>query len=232
MTLSVWMIVLLPLGTLLAVVYLGWRYARRGTTAVHRAAALGNASRLGELLSGSPALAHSEDLFGWRPLQYAAHWGQLESARVLLEHGAQVDHGSGRSPLQSAAAEGHRDMVEFLLAHGAGIDTPSPEDGATPLHSAIIGRHVEIVRLLLERGASVNARTKSNWTAAHLAAAEGDLEVVQALWEFGADWRAVNAAGHTPAETARHNGHPEVAEYVLRRLAEGTTSPGQPAQSG
>lgn len=60
---------------------------------------------------------------GWTPLHYAASTGQLEIARFLLEHQAEVDAPSpnGTTPLMMAARGGHIHVAKILLDAGADV---------------------------------------------------------------------------------------------------------------
>src|SRR5947209_2648550 len=58
---------------------------------VFEAAAVGDNGRLRELLAASPELANSWAPDGFTPLQLASYFGQVESARLLLERGADVN---------------------------------------------------------------------------------------------------------------------------------------------
>lgn len=68
------------------------------------------------------------------PLHYAAEAGNVESARLLLERGADLEaqDGDGHSPLHIAAIMSHPKMVEFLIARGAKIDAKN-KNGTTLL---------------------------------------------------------------------------------------------------
>ncbi len=83
---------------------------------------------------------------------------KLESARLLVEHGAKVDAKGplgGQTPLFDAARE-DLELTKFLLDAGANADARS-EDGYSPLHHT---RSAKITELLISRGADVNARDK------------------------------------------------------------------------
>ena len=58
---------------------------------------------------------------GWHPLHQAARSGFPQCARVLLEHGAEVDciTKTGWTPLMLAAEQGHKDTIKVLLDHNA-----------------------------------------------------------------------------------------------------------------
>ena len=91
--------------------YLAWRFVRRGTGAIHRAASRGDVARIEQLLLASPQAATAKDLMGLLPLEYAAYWGQIEAAEVLLARGAEVNEGRGWTPLHYAAAQDRPEMV-------------------------------------------------------------------------------------------------------------------------
>lgn len=71
-----------------------------------------------------------ETALGW-----AALYGHLESARVLLEAGADPNLGNegNWTPLMSAAYGGHADVVELLLKHGADPGYPGLPKAKPPL---------------------------------------------------------------------------------------------------
>ena len=56
-----------------------------------------------------------------RPLGTAAFSGDVESARVLLEAGANPngEGGGGSTPMQTAVANNNQELIELLEAHGA-----------------------------------------------------------------------------------------------------------------
>jgi uncharacterized protein len=59
--------------------------------------------------------------FGETPLHIVAVWGDVESARILLEAGAEIDVPGEHSytPLHEAIAQGHEELVALLLERGA-----------------------------------------------------------------------------------------------------------------
>ena len=102
-----------------------------------------------------------KDSLDGRPLRYAIQAGDVDMARLLLEHGAKPDEGSEPrlSPLMEAAAMGKPDMARVLLEHGANVNLPEPRSKMTPLHyAARYGASVPNVRLLLEHHADTTLK--------------------------------------------------------------------------
>ncbi|MCH2115673.1 MAG: acyltransferase family protein [Pirellulales bacterium] len=75
-----------------------------------------------------------EPTSGSSPLLIAALYGQLEAARSLIEHGADIQNKNpdGSTPLHVAAFFGYREIVELLLAEGADPNLKNNK-GETPL---------------------------------------------------------------------------------------------------
>ena len=96
----------------------------------------------------------------------AAHEGDEESARALLERGARVNAGKpeGITPLLLAVDSENLGLVKLLLDSGADIKARR-SDGYTALMDAAAAGNAEMVSLLLAHGAEVNARTAGGMTA-------------------------------------------------------------------
>jgi hypothetical protein len=172
------------------------------------------------------------------PLHAAAHEGHTYVARLLLEHGADLNARDkyGFTPLFYAAGGGHIDIVSILLEHGADVNARD-KTGNTPLHHvALLGKAV-VTKLLLELGADVNARDEYGWTPLHSAALRGNADVARLLLEHGADPSIRDKEGKTPLDVARERGHEEVArvieEFVKRRksVGVGAVAPQEPASA-
>jgi ankyrin repeat protein len=121
-------------------------------------------------------------------LQWAAHWNDLETVKLLLAAGAKpnVANRYGVTPLHEAATIGSSAIVAALLRAGAQADA-AYGDGETALMLAARAGSVESVTLLIEAGADANAAEKfRGQTALMLAAAENHAAVVKALLAAGA----------------------------------------------
>jgi len=87
------------------------------------------------------------------PLHHFAGNGDIESAALFLDNGADLtarDEEHASSPLAWAARKGQTRMVEFLLRRGAPPDVPDDPPGATPLEWATRRGHDDIVRILTD----------------------------------------------------------------------------------
>lgn len=85
---------------------------------------------------------------------YACMHGHIEAARLLLQHGAEINVVSGGfdyggTGLHYAALNGQRAMVEFLLQQGADRDVKDTKVGSTAAGWAEHGGHLELRDSLL-----------------------------------------------------------------------------------
>lgn len=96
-------------------------------------------------------------------LLFAVRAGDLESARRLVEAGADVNDADawGVSAVTLAAHGGHSELLEFLLDRGA--DANGSTAGFAALHEAVMRNDVRAARALLEAGADPNV-TLETWT--------------------------------------------------------------------
>ncbi len=111
-------------------------------------------------------------------LIYAARSNDVESIKVLLAAGADVNQvsGYGWSPLLVATQNRHYKLGSFLLDRGADPNLAN-RGGWTPLYLATDNRniengdypvrkpdmdHLDFIKLLLAKGANVNARVKDS----------------------------------------------------------------------
>jgi ankyrin repeat protein len=112
------------------------------------------------------------------PLLYAARDGRVESAKILLAAGAEIEHAdaNGITPLLMAITNDHVDMARFLIAQGANVKAVDWY-GRTPLWASIELRNMdvdsstfengvdrapslELIKVLLDKGVDVNVRIK------------------------------------------------------------------------
>jgi ankyrin repeat protein len=94
---------------------------------------------------------------GFTPLLHAAVSGDIETARLLVAAGADVNQAAadGATPLIVSIVKHHGDIALFLLEKGA--DPNVSEPGYTALHCASVTGQLDVAKLLLEKGANPNA---------------------------------------------------------------------------
>src|SRR5262245_56162867 len=108
--------------------------------------------------AGREALNYTVLRGGATPLLFAARVGDLESARLLVAAGADVNDAQpdGVSALVLAAHSGNGSVGALLLEHGA--DPNAFGSGYTALHAAVLRSDVQLVKALLAHGANPNVR--------------------------------------------------------------------------
>ncbi len=164
-----------PDGSLLAT-------GRRGRAATQApAAAQAPAPRVNDLATADAAAADAAfartantNGGGLTALVFAARQGDLESARILVDAGADVNQTTryGWTPLLTATQNRHYKLASYLLEQGANPNIAN-KGGWNPLYIATDNRnieggdypvrapdmdHLEFIKILLDRGANVNAR--------------------------------------------------------------------------
>ena len=98
------------------------------------------------------------------PLMFAALYGQLAVAKILVDQKQVPVNRPGWSPLHYACTNGHYDIALFLLDKGAAVDALSPNE-TTPLMMAIRAGNIQLARLLLDRGADIRIRNQQGYSA-------------------------------------------------------------------
>jgi ankyrin repeat protein len=128
------------------------------------AASRGDLDGLGRLIAtGADVNARDED--GLTPLCYAALTDQLETARYLVEHGADPFLDSC-SAFDTACGQSARRVTAYLY----GLQTATRADCfGTPLHAAAILGLEDLLSELLHDSVDVNARDHHQQTALHFA---------------------------------------------------------------
>jgi uncharacterized protein len=170
---------------------------------------------------------------GWMtPLMFAAREGDLESARHLLDGGADVNAvaGDGKNALSLAIFNGNYELASFLVDRKADVNNTDTQR-FTPLFWAVDRRNMEtapnfpwmvtadplpLIKKLLDAGANPNAIVNNTprarmragsprivfATALMRAAFSADLELVKLLLAYGADAKVISSDGETMVAAA------------------------------
>ncbi|KAJ5119743.1 hypothetical protein N7448_010412 [Penicillium atrosanguineum] len=121
------------------------------------------------LLLSYDATLEVTDSVGLSALYWAVSENQVETARFLLSHGADINRGvDGSTPLHSAITgvitENQMEMIHLVLEQGANVN-PADETSNLPLMRAAISSKADLVRLLLSKGADAHAKDDEGLTA-------------------------------------------------------------------
>ena len=166
--------------------------------------------------SGNFRMAHG----GSTALLFAARNGDIETARALVDAGADVGDtaAGGTSALVIAAHSGHGPLAIFLLT--AGADPNQAEAGYTALHAAVLRGQVGLVASLVDHGADLDAlvergtpgrRFSGDFSLRHqyvganalwLAARYGEPTILHLLVDAGANAFNIPSNGMTTVQAA------------------------------
>lgn len=116
--------------------------------------------------------------YGARPLHIAAAAGQVEIARILINHGASVDGLDDffQTPLHLAAIYGQTEAIEFLIHSGADVNARDLHL-TSPCLSAARHGHLMSVKALIDAGAEPRLQDFEDRTALFAAAKFGHFNV-------------------------------------------------------
>jgi ankyrin repeat protein/beta-lactamase regulating signal transducer with metallopeptidase domain len=175
-------------------------------TALMAAAIAGKPNAVGLLLDNKASIETRAEAWG-TSLVAAACQGQFDTARTLVERGANVNaagpptsmpmqpgpiqNSPGNTALHCAAMHGNSELIKLLLDKGADINAKGVR-GFSPLMAALSSsgrqdRNGPSILLLIDRGADVNASAEDGNTTLSLAVSQGLIDVVRALLAKGAD---------------------------------------------
>jgi ankyrin repeat protein len=109
----------------------------------------GNTSTVRDLIARGANPNYPDAEQGDRPLHRAAMEGRTETARALIELGADVNAADnfGWRPLHWAADGGHMDMIRLLIQKGAQANA-ADSDNQTAAHWADVNGHAEAATFL------------------------------------------------------------------------------------
>jgi ankyrin repeat protein len=206
-----------------------------GKTPLMLAARPVNSHRTVKLLLDHGADAKATNNWGATTLMAATAGGDVESARLLIQHGANVNamptptpdafvFNGGRSPLMWAAYRSDVPMIKALLAAGANINAEGLF--GTPLEQAAWHDCTDTCEFLLEHGANPNYVSHfDTFTALHWAASteRSDARMVKLLLAHGANPNigggdsvdAFLSVDQTPLMLARRRGETPVLATLL-----------------
>lgn len=143
----------------------GWRFPGTSFNLIHISAFFGLEMIVKSIISSKNFknqtlhdTVNSKSVYEMSPLHWAVRNGHYGVAKLLIDHGADVNtRGYGLPPLIWAVRNDHKDLAELLLDHNVEIDRMG--HGFTALHWASWEGREAMVRLLLDQGADTTKLT-------------------------------------------------------------------------
>ena len=184
------------------------------------AAAFTSRDELVRLLVSEPHLMKARTGLGETPLHYLAVENQIDSVKILMEHGAEINtqNDFGGAPLSEAAGLGYADLVACLLDHGAQLNLPGQKEPT--LHEAVRSGSPEVVSLILSAGADIDEPNDLRETAVHVAAESDDrAAILELLLTAGGRTDLRRIFDETPLDAATSSGSERCAAVLRARGA-------------
>ena len=155
---------------------------------------------------------------GWSPLIYAAANGHIETVKLLIEPGADVNLvRKNRTALLAAVSNKDSKCVELLIEAGASVNATFMDTikTTTPVREVVQCGTLKILSILIQAGADVNFG--GGQSPLFTAALYGKIEFIKPLVDAGADLNRQNDDGETPLhETLKY--FYQTSFYVLMDL--------------
>jgi len=160
-------------------------------------AAIGTADEVAAMIRADANAVRAATHFGWSALHVAAFAGNVATARVLIDAGADIHLRAKtrfrNTPLQVALLTGEYGTAKLLLERGADpLDRQAK--GFAPIHEAAFLGRADLVELLLEHGAELDSRSDDGRTALSEAMRGKHTELTELLRKKGAKGEKIEAS--------------------------------------
>ncbi|KAI1266477.1 hypothetical protein F5Y18DRAFT_359147 [Xylariaceae sp. FL1019] len=194
--------------------------------ALQAAAAQGHYVVVEELLrrhADVDALTTREDFTAGTALQAACEASRVDIVRLLLEHGADPNHGAGEDapPVVAAALHAEEEILELLVQRKPKLDVFGGWDHSSPLINAAAFLPVSSLKLLLDAGADINLQDNDGDTALIVASSRGDddKEAVEFLLNNGADIMHSSSRNENALQAAMKQENHECLEVLVEHVS-------------
>ncbi|XP_063152815.1 ankyrin repeat domain-containing protein 55 [Candoia aspera] len=187
-------------------------------TLVYQAAANGDINTLTTVIREDPSILECCDSEGCTPLMHAISGRQLDTVKLLLKMGANINtqDARGRTSLSLATYLGWLEGCVTLLRNGARQSIPD-KNGRLPLHAATADPSVRLLSVLLQQSdlTEVNHQDNEGMTSLHWAAFHNQPQHVQTLLHKGADPTLVDKDFKTALHWAVQSGNRILCSIIL-----------------
>ncbi|OCT58046.1 ankyrin repeat domain-containing protein 55 isoform X2 [Xenopus laevis] len=187
-------------------------------TVVYQAAANGDVNTLTAIIREDPSILEYCDNEGCTPLMHAVSGRQVDTVKLLLKMGANINtqDACGRTSLSVATYLGWLEGCISLLRNGAKQNIPD-KNGRLPLHAATAEPDARLLAVLLQQStlSEINHQDNEGMTSLHWAAFHNRPQHAQALLQKGADPTLVDKDFKTPLHWAVQSGNRILCSIIL-----------------
>ncbi|KAF4974947.1 hypothetical protein FZEAL_8210 [Fusarium zealandicum] len=182
-------------------------------------AILANKQDAVRFLIGAGSDVNSTDL-KLPPLFLAASVGSLDVAKLLINHGANVNQKgwSGQSYFVEVCSSGNLEGIRLLLENGAKASTTNLS-GRPMIAQAVKKGNIELASLLFKHGASPNSGDVTGNSLLAIAASQDRTDMVELLLENGTNPSSKNLSGLSVLADLIHKRKLDMAQLLLENGA-------------
>ncbi|KAM4053234.1 ankyrin repeat domain-containing protein 55 [Anomaloglossus baeobatrachus] len=185
---------------------------------VYQASANGDVNTLTAIIREDPSILEYCDNEGCTPLMHAVSGRQVDTVKLLLKMGANINtqDACGRTSLSLATYLGWLEGCMSLLRNGAKQNIPD-KNGRLPLHAATAEADVRLLSVLLQQStlSEINHQDNEGMTSLHWAAFHNRPQHVQNLLQKGADPTLVDKDFKTALHWAVQSGNRVLCSIIL-----------------
>uniref|UniRef100_H0VAV5 Ankyrin repeat domain 55 n=2 Tax=Cavia porcellus TaxID=10141 RepID=H0VAV5_CAVPO len=187
-------------------------------TMVYQAASNGDVNALTAVIREDPSILECCDSEGCTPLMHAVSGRQVDTVKLLLKMGANINmqDACGRTSLCLATYLGWLEGCVSLLRNGAKHNIPD-KNGRLPLHAATAEPDVRLLTVLLQQSnlSEINHQDNEGMTPLHWAAFHNQPQHTQMLLKKGADPTLVDKDFKTALHWAVQSGNRILCSIIL-----------------
>ncbi|XP_058536082.1 ankyrin repeat domain-containing protein 55 [Ochotona princeps] len=185
---------------------------------VYQAASHGDVNALTAVIREDPSILECCDSEGCTPLMHAVSGRQVDTVKLLLKMGANINmqDAYGRTSLCLATYLGWLEGCVSLLRNGAKHNIPD-KNGRLPLHAATAEPDVRLLTVLLQQSSlsEINHQDNEGMTPLHWAAFHNRPQHTQMLLKKGADPTLVDKDFKTALHWAVQSGNRILCSIIL-----------------
>ena len=154
------------------------------------------------------------------PLPQAVWNGLLETARLLLKYGADLQAREKDNETALYYVKNNLPLAKFLVAKGLKVNDAQSSADNTPLSIALSRGYMQVAEYFLASGADALFKDREGATTLHMSCWRGKKDIFELLLKKGAPINARDKAGWTPLLLAAIIGNQEAVNVLLAHKAD------------